>query len=481
MNSTLVFKQRNQDIVRIFERAGNPAKVACVIFDYAKASHKVLICDGNGRSLKEPFDVENSPAGLEFVCRQIDKTRQRFAIHPAHVVIGGEDCGSFSLNFVDAMARKGFLVIGVHAHAAKLLRENFQASTDKLDLLGIAKMVIDRRGTTRSAPSGDHRKLREITRHRADLVTMRTAVGNRIHGLVDRIFPGFLDERKSGIAPFSASSLRLMEDRFSPGHLQRRSLKTLVRELESLGVPEATERAGRLRALAESVLACPDELAGVLQSSLANETRLYANLEACIAQADREVAKALAAIPAAILTTIRGTGITLAAGVGSEIGPPVSQPSTRRLTSYAGIVPGVKQSGGPDQEAKHGSTRRRCNRVLKNHLVQCGTHMGLHGPDDLLEDHRRRTANKQHADFGLAHRYLRIAMCMMRWNQAYLPPHLRRNADTEELRAYYLQLWPVLRKKWLKAGALSEAFAPENPLGAWRLAIQEFYGISLPL
>jgi transposase len=481
VNSTLVFKHRNQDIVRIFERAGNPAKVACVIFDYAKASHLAFVCDGEGRNLKDTFEVENSTAGVDFVCQQIAKTCNRFAIHPANVVIGGEDCGSFSHNFVAALARKGYLVIGVHAHAAKLLRENFQASTDKLDLLGIAKMILDRRGTTRSDPPGNHRRLREITRHRADLVTMRTAVGNRIHGLVDRVFPGFLDERKSGIPPFSESSLKLMQDRFSPEHLRRRALKTLVRDLESLGVPEAAARAERLRALAESVLACPDELTGVLQNALAHEARLYADLGACIEQADLEAAKILATVPAAMLTTIRGTGITLASGVGSEVGPPASQTSLRRLTSYAGIVPGVKQTGGPEKEPRHGRVRRRCNRVLKNYIGQCGTHMGLHGPDDLREDHRRRTANKQHADFGLARRYLRVAMCLMRSHQAYLPPHLRRNADTEELRAYYLQLWPVLRKKWLKAGALAEAFAPENPLGAWRLAIQEFYGISLPL
>lgn len=481
MNSKHVFKHLNQDICEIFERAGHPDRVACVILDYAKRSHKALICDGTGRSLKEPFDVENTSDGVEFLVAQIGRSCKRFGIRLDHVVVGGEDCGSFSLNFVTALSRRGFLVVGVHAQTAKKQRENFQASTDKLDLLGIAKMIMDRRGTTRSLPVGDEQKLRALSRHRADLVTMKTAMRNRIHSLVDQIFPGFLDEQKSGISPFSDSSLWLMKDRFSPGHIKRRSLKVLVREFEKLGAKEPLERARRLKELAANAMTCPDELVPTLQCSLTNEIKLYEGILVCIEQVDRESAKRLATTAGAMLTTIKGTGITLAAGVSSEIGPVESQPSLRRLTSYAGIVPRVKQTGGPDSEAKHGTVGRQCNRILKNYIVQCGCHIGLHGPKDLREDHHRRTANGQHADFGLARRYLRIGMRLMRDNQAYLPEDLRRHADWEDLRMYYRKMWPALRKKWQRAGALEEAFAPGNPLGMWRNAIQDIYEIPLPL
>jgi hypothetical protein len=182
-----------------------------------------------------------------------------------------------------------------------------------------------------------------------------------------------------------------------------------------------------------------------------------------------------------LLTTIKGSGITLAAGVTSEIGPLAFQGSLRQLTSYAGIVPRVKQTGGPDNPASHGTVSKRSNRILKNYIVQCGSHMGLHGPEDLLEDHRRRTANGQHADFGLARKYLRCCSYMMRYNQVYVPPELRKHAEREELKKYYLKQWPIWRKKWQLSGALHKAFSPENPLGIWRIAIQEIYEITLPL
>ena len=141
MTSKHVFKHLNQDLIELFELAGHPARVACVAIDYAKHMHKALICDGTGRCLKDSFDVENTTAGIEFLMAQIQRSCNRFGIEPGHVVVGGEDCGSFSLNFITALTRRGFLVVGVHAKTAKKQRENFQASTDKLDLLGIAKMM----------------------------------------------------------------------------------------------------------------------------------------------------------------------------------------------------------------------------------------------------------------------------------------------------------------------------------------------------
>ena len=109
----------------------------------------------------------------------------------------------------------GWIVASVNAHEAKKQRENLQASTDRLDLMGIATMLLNRRANTNPAQSGIYRNLRTIVRHRKKLVKTKTEVKNRIHTVVDHLFPGFLDETQSGIRPFSKSSLYLMSDRFS--------------------------------------------------------------------------------------------------------------------------------------------------------------------------------------------------------------------------------------------------------------------------
>ncbi|MDH3771628.1 MAG: transposase, partial [Nitrospirota bacterium] len=323
--------------------------------------------------------------------------------------------------------------------------------------------------------------LRNVTRHRAELVKSKTAISNRIHSLVDQLFPGFLDETLSGIPPFSETSLWLMEDRFSPKHIQARQTKHLFRQAQKRRLPKPEEAIATLKMYAGGVLLPVPEWVGTLQTALYHEVQLYRSLLGCIHQADLQSAQVLAKIPAAMMTTIKGTGITLAAGVGSEIGDPDHQTSLRHLASYAGIIPRVKQTGGPQGEPRYGHVSRRCNHLLKNYIVQCGNHLGQHGPDELKQDHRRRGANGQHADFGMARRYLRMAMRLMRDGQAYLPTPLRESANKDELRAYYLKSWPRLRDIWKTAQALDVAFDPKNPLGQWRDCIQTIYEIELPL
>jgi transposase len=476
-----IFTAQNQTLIDLFKDAEHPDKVLCVPIDYAKQTHMALCCNGSGKVLRKPFPVKNTREGITFLLDVVDGLCRKHSIHRKHVFFGGEDCGTFSLNFIYGLREHGFIVMGENAHDAKEQRENMQASSDELDLLGIAKLLISRRGSRAGGEPGAERALRVLTRYRKAQVRLCTATGNRIHQIVDQLFPGFLDETLSGIPAFSEASLYLMEDRFSSAQIASRQDKALLKQMKALGLQHPEAAIGKLKVYARQVLTPPPELSGLLQTSLAGEINLYRCLKANISQIEREIAQQLAKTPGAMLLTIRGIGITLASGVSAEIGPVDSQRSTRKLSSLAGIIPRVKQTGGPEKGAKTGKVSRRCNHILKDFIVQCGNHLGQHGPADLKEDHRRRSANKQHADFGMARRYLRMGMRLMRNNESYVPPGLRHGATLEELRTYYLQLWPCLLDKWVKAQAADAAFHPDNPLGQWRKRIEEIYEIELPL
>jgi transposase len=311
---------------------------------------------------------------------------------------------------------------------------------------------------------------------------MVTEVKNRIHTVVDRLFPGFLDEKKSGITPFSKGSLYLMENRFSTSQIKRRRLKTLIETLRRLGTPKPELSVGKLQQYATQVLNPPEEYVITLQLSLSQHVKLYGCLQGNVEQMEKEIAIWLAQTQGAFLTTVRGIGIVLASGVSAEIGDPNEQKPLNNLASYSGIIPKVKQSGGPEGEKSTGRVKKRSNRILKDYLVQSASHMGLHGPEDLMADYKRRDAAGQHADFGMARRYLRMAMCLMRSSQVYLPPNLRKKGtDPKERANYYAMMWPYVRDKWQKAGALEAAFADDCPLGMWRNTVQDLYGIKLTL
>ncbi len=219
-----------------------------------------------------------------------------------------------------------------------------------------------------------------------------------------------------------------------------------------------------------------------MQISLKHQVKLFNCLQESILHLNKEIAEHLAQTPGAFLTSIRGIGITLAAGVSAEIGDPNKQGSLSNLASYAGIIPRVKQSGGVQGKTHVKKVGKRCNRILKDYVVQSASHIGLSGPDDLKMDYKRRDAQGQHADFGIARRYLRITICLMRTDQTYLPKNLRSTKNNMKERAeYYITSWPTLHTKWKRSGALDIAFDKDMRLGQWRNMIQELYGIELTL
>ena len=482
MKKRNIYQNRSQELLHLFEEAGSSAKVMCVPIDFAKKDHVTMFCNGYGDILRKPFSVKNSPEGVAYIADQVTRSCRRRGIKKKHVFFGAEDANSYAQNFVNALRSKGWLVGSVNARDAKKQRANLQASTDRLDLMGIATMLLNRRANCCPAQSGIYRNLRALVRHRRKLVVMSTGVRNRMHGIVDLLFPGFLDEPKSGIVPFTRSSLFLMEDRFSPKQIRRRKRQKLIEILKRFGTTQAQETADKLQQYAAQVLHSPVEYVSTLQLSLAQHVKHLRCLQESVDQLEKEMAVSLAQTQGAFLTSIRGIGIVLAAGVTAEIGNPYEQKPLNNLISYTGIIPRVKQSGGPDGKTYTFSVAKRCNRILKDYVVKSAHHMGFHGPEDLMADYKRRDASGQHADFGISRRYLRMAMSLMRTSQVYLPPGFRKaDATLQERAGYYLTTWPYLREKWQKYGALEVAFEKNRPLGQWRNIVQDVYEIKLKL
>ena len=394
MKKRNIYQNQSQELLSLFGSAGSSAKVMCVPMDYAKKDHLVMLCNGHGDILRKPFSVKNSPEGIEYLIDQVTRSCCRRGIKKEHVFLGGEDTNSFAENFVSNLRVKGWLVAGVNARDAKKQRINLQASTDRIDLMGIATMLLNCRANCCPAASGIYRNLRSLVRHRRKLVVMLTEVKNRVHGIVDRLFPGFLDENKSGIVAFTQSSLYLMEDRFSPKQIRRRRRQKLIEILKRYGTSKAEETAFKLQQYAEQVLHTPVEYVDTLQLSLAQHVKHIKCLQESIAQLEKEIAVNLAQTQGAFLTSVRGIGIVLAAGVSAEIGDPYEQKTLSHVVSYSGIIPRVKQTGGVDGKTYTGHVAKRCNRILKDYVVKSAYHLGLHGPQDLMTDYKRRDAPK---------------------------------------------------------------------------------------
>ena len=482
MKKRNIFQNQSQEILSLFETVENRSKVMCVPIDYAKKDHTVMFCNGNGEIIRKPFSVKNSLKGKNYLVEQVTKSCRHHGINLQHAFFGGEDCGSFADNFITTLRSDDWIVAGVNPCDAKRYRENMQASTDRLDLLGICKMLLSCRGNCSPAQSGIFWNLRTLVRQRRKLVKMTTGVKNRIHTIVDRVFPGFLNEKKSGLWPFSKCSLLLMEDRFSTHQIRRRRRSTLVKLFTRQAIHQPDLCAEKLQQYATQVLTPPENHIATLQLSLKQQVKLFICLQENIEQMEKEIAEHLAQTQGAFLTSIRGIGIVLASGVSAEVGNPDKQKSINNLVSYAGIIPRIKQTGGIQGKTQVKKMGKRCNHILKDYVVQSASHIGLCGPEDLMSDYKRRDAQGQHADFGMSRRYLRMAMCLMRTSQTYLPKSLRDTRTPKKERAhFYLLTWSTLREKWKRKNALEFAFDKDRPLGQWRNVVQALYGIELGL
>lgn len=184
MSKKSVYQRQCPQVASLFLSAGSPGKVLLVILDFANEKHLCLLCNGNGDQLLTPFPVHNNQQGLQYLLQRVQTTAKRHGIQPQHIIIGGEDCPAYAQNLLWALhQQKAGLVTRVNAWKAKQQRENTQASTDKLDLYGIAKTLINRDAylvfpadPARRQEDCNHLALREITRTRDALVEAQTAL-----------------------------------------------------------------------------------------------------------------------------------------------------------------------------------------------------------------------------------------------------------------------------------------------------------------
>ena len=475
-----IFQRSNPAILDLFERAGRPEKVLCIPIDYAKREHTALACNGAGLQLRGPFTLHNTPAGVDFLEKVVAGLCRKHAIRREHVFFGGEDGASFTFNFAHALVQKGWLGIGIHAPDAARERQNLVASTDNLDLLGIAAVLINKKwGRTLVAECSPAQVLRSLVHHRASLVRARSASALRLYHLADQLLPGFLDEKQSGLTPFTKPSLWVMSRGLAPRQILARKLETLTAGLERFMVHQPAEKARKLKELARAVLPPPAGLCATLQANLDHEVSVYAHLDECIHTAEQDIARRLAATPGAMLTSVPGIALTLASSLYAEIGDPARDRGLVRLVSYAGIVARLKQSGGPDQEARtHGRSRRACV-PLKRCVMDIALKMGQYGHPELKADFERRVNAHQDPRLTLGRRMLRICRHLIRHQDFFLPPSVRAAADKEVRREYLVRAWDKMLIKWRDTGAIREAFAEGAPLEGWRTALNELYGLNL--
>jgi len=274
-------------------------------------------------------------------------------------------------------------------------------------------------------PPRPQRDLRDLTRHRAQVIAEKTAVANRIHKILEdaNIKLGSIASDVMGASGRSMLHAIVTgeDDPEKLADLAQRKLRAKIPQLElSLEGRISDHHRFMLKMLLEHV--------NFLEKTIQEITQ---RIEGAMRRHDAEASggQIVPFVEAVrILSTIPGIEVRTAQNVMAEIGQNMVQfPKDANLASWAGICPGNNESAG---RRKNGTTTKG-NRWLRSALVQAAW-AASHTKRTYLSAQFRRIAarrGKKRALIAVAHTMLIIAYHILKERRPYFdlgPEHFDR-------------------------------------------------------
>lgn len=248
--------------------------------------------------------------------------------------------------------------------------------TDKLDAVWLAKLA--ERGMLRASfvPPPEIRRLRDVTRYRADLVETRTAEKQRVEKLLEdaQIKLSVVASDIFGVSgrDMLAALIAGTRDPKVLAALARGRMRAKLTDLEEAFTGYFTDHHARLLT----------KMLTRIDGLTADIAELEAMIEEMVAPFSQAVAK---------LDEIPGIGRVAAAAILAEIGPDMSRfPTPGHLCAWARFAPGTKESAGKNKG--RGSTGHG-NRYLAKVIGEAVA--GAAKTDTFLGERYRRLARRR--------------------------------------------------------------------------------------
>lgn len=248
--------------------------------------------------------------------------------------------------------------------------------TDKLDAVWLAKVAERQMLRPSFVPPEPIRRLRDLTRYRADLVRSRTAEKNRVEKLLE---DACIKVSVVVSDLFGVSGRDMMEELIA-GQRDAIVLAGLARTAMRKKIPVLREAlTGRFT----------DHHAFLLSRML----RRIDGINIDIVELEAEIEVVVAPFAAAVrqLDEVVGMGVTAASVIVSEIGVDMTRfPTAGHLTSWARFAPGVNESAG---RRKGSGATGHGNRYLASVLGEIAVAIGR--TDTFLGERYRRIARRR--------------------------------------------------------------------------------------
>ena len=384
--------------------------------DIAKVDHVVGAVDERGERVCRPMGFKNSEAGFERLCAWLEGV----ARDAEDAVVGMEATGHYWMACYSYLTAKGYSVAVVNpmqVRAVRDLRGRSRVKNDRVDSELIAEtMRVGQCDPTRLATE-EVQALRLHTRYRQGLRDAIAEAKTQAKCLLDSYFPeyegAFSDE-------FGAASMAVLGKCPTAVECRRARTSTLARIISEASRGRLGEaKADEIKSRAKSSVGI--DLAWEAASL---EVRGYVAriefLEAEVAKLDRVIEEALRELEPLVLS-IPGIGVTNGAQIVAEIGDVSRFRNASALVSYAGLNPGVSQSGRFEATDVH--ITKKGSAYLRRAIWLAASRAYQH--DDALGDFyaRKRSEGKSHREAvtAVARKLCHIVFAVMRDQRPYDP------------------------------------------------------------
>lgn len=337
--------------------------------DVAKNKNDCIIINSEGQIVCDAFTFENNKLGFATFYRSIA------SLLPLEVRIGLESTGHYSLNLIDFIDSKQLPLIVLNPLSVNLFRKSTtlrKTKTDKIDCLVIAKMIRSGDFKSYSSVSYHLKELKTLTRHRFRLIKDQSRLKISITRLVQILFPELPNHLWS---LHQKTSYELLKRYPSADLIADLHLSTLT----SLLSKSSNNRYGRDKAI--EIRDAARNSIGLRRSSF--QLELMQNITLVIAFQeelkiiDNEIKKMMNEINSVILS-IPGISYTLGSVILAEIGDITTFETPSQLLAFAGLEPGVSESGSFASDKQ--KMVKRGSKYLRYAILQAARLIAMRDP-----------------------------------------------------------------------------------------------------
>lgn len=383
--------------------------------DIGKFHHEACLIDQSGRQIAKTLRFPNSTAGATTLmdyfhgCNPDKHT----------IVVGLEATGHYWLSLYCFLFDQGFQVNVINPLQSDAIRKLFLRKTknDSKDSFLIAETIRIGRFSNTELANEDILSLRQLCRHRMDMVDYIADQKRKIIGVMDRVFPEYQHFFSD---MFGKTSKELLDIAVTPEQL----LAIPVDELSCILKKASRGRFGdakvrQIRSAAQSSFGIT-----IATSAFAMQLRQLLEmidlLELQLDELEFEIESYLAKLKTCI-TTCPGVGKVLGAVILSEIGDVSRFSEPKKLVAFVGIDPSVHQSG--EFTGTQNKMSKRGSPHLRRAIWLAATVAAFHDPVLSAFYQKKRAEGKHHytALGAVARKLTLIIFAVLRDDKPYVP------------------------------------------------------------